>query len=276
MKKEDVLVFNINNKGKMVGGYTDNPKTIQEKLRWLNINDIPWSNKRNIPLKSVCSDKILLREYCTDKIGKDLCVPIIKIYEKPEDINFNELPKKFVIKTNHNSGGNIICKDKDTLDKKETLSKLNTWLKQDYTFRNGFESHYHWIERKCFSEKFMGENLIDYKFWCFNGEPQFILVVDDRYSGFMHFNFYDINFNKMSLEQTNHPASNYLIQKPTRLNDMIEYARILSKEFKFVSVDFYEINNNIYLGELTFVPGVAVFRYKNHNDDIKIGNMLKL
>ena len=276
MKKEDVLVFNINNKGKMVGGYTDNPKTIQEKLRWLNINDIPWSNKRNIPLKSVCSDKILLREYCTDKIGKDLCVPIIKIYEKPEDINFNELPKKFVIKTNHNSGGNIICKDKDTLDKKETLYKLNTWLKQDYTFRNGFESHYHWIERKCFSEKFMGENLIDYKFWCFNGEPQFIHVVDDRYSGFMHFNFYDINFNKMSLEQTNHPASDYLIQKPTRLNDMIEYARILSKEFKFVRVDFYEINNNIYLGELTFVPDVAVFRYKNHNDDIKIGNMLKL
>ena len=277
---DEVKKFNLANKKKVIGGVPENPVTIQEKLRYLNIYDIPWSKEYNMPLKSVCADKILLHNYSYNTIGYDICIPIIGVYDNANDIDFNELPNQFVIKCNHGSGMNIICKDKSKLNIHQTVTKLNAWLKQDYTFRNGFESHYHWIDRKIYIEKYMSDTnsdkLTDYKFYCMNGEPKFIHVIDDRYSGNMHFTFYDLNFNKMSLEQTNHPRSNDVARKPKCLDIMIELARELSKPFKFARVDLYEIDDAIYLGEITFVPDVGIFHYRNKIDEISVGNLLKI
>lgn len=277
---EEVKKFNLQNKYRVIGGVPNNPITIQEKLRWLNIYDIPWSDEYNMPLKSVCADKILLHNYSYNTIGDDICIPIIDVYNNANEIDFQNLPNKFVIKCNHGSGMNIICKDKNKLNIISVKNQLNSWLKQDYTFRNGFESHYHWIDRKVYVEEYMSDTnadkLTDYKFYCMNGEPQFIHVIDDRYSGHMHFTFYDLEFNKLTLEQTNHPRSNYVLGKPSELESMIELARELSKPFKFARVDLYEINSTIYLGEITFVPDVGVFHYRNKDDEVRIGNLLSI
>lgn len=249
-----------------------NPKTIQDKLTWLNIYDTD-------SMKCFCADKIKVHEYCKEKLGKDICIPIIKVYNKPEEINFDELPNKFVAKCNHGSGMNIIVKDKSKINKKEIISKLNTWLGRDFTFQNGFEAHYHDIERKCFVETFMDDGnvtLYDYKFWCFNGEPKFY-TINDGYGHSKWMYFYDMNQNKLSYMRTDfqgHPTTN--VRQPSKFNEMVEYAKKLSEPFKFVRVDFYEIDGTVYLGELTFTPGANYFRYKNHEDEIKLGNMLKL
>lgn len=250
----------------------NNPKTIQDKLTWLNIYDTN-------PMKSFCADKIKVHEYCKDKLGKDICIPIIKVYDKPQDINFDELPDKFVAKCNHGSGMNIIVKDKKTANKKEIIDKLNTWLGRDFTFQNGFEAHYHDIKRKCFVETFMDDgntSLYDYKFWCFNGEPKFYTINDGfGHSKWMY--FYDMNQNKLSLKRTDYRGeASKEVKQPSKFGEMVEYAKKLSEPFKFVRIDFYEINGVVYLGELTFTPGVNYFRYTNREDEIKVGNMLKL
>ena len=251
----------------------ENPVTIQDKMAWLNIYDTD-------PLKVKCADKIRLHEYCKEILGEDICIPLIKTYNSTSEINWDELPDKFVIKCNHGSGMNVIVSDKKSVDKNGIIQKLNRWMKTDFSMQNGFESHYHDIPHKILVEQYMNDGtlsgLTDYKFWCFNGEPGFIHVVNDRFSNNMHFNFYDVYFNKIDLAQTNHPVSPNLIDKPKHLSEMVECGKKLSSNFKFVRVDFYEINDRIYLGELTFTPDALVFKYRNNEDNVRIGNLLKI
>lgn len=252
----------------------DNPTTIQDKLNWLNIYD-------PMLLKSKCADKVLLHEYSKETLGEDICVPIYGSWDKTKDIEWDKLPNKFALKCNHGSGMNIICKDKNKFNKIDAIKKLDRWLSIDYAFfHGGCESHYHDIKRKVFAEKYIGNENgkcpTDYKFWCFNGEPKFIHVVHDRFSSIMHFDFYDLDFNKIDLEQTNHPKSNIKLPTPKALDKMIEFSKKLSKPFKFVRCDFYEIDDEPILGEMTFVPDMGIFKYKDTNDNKRIGDMLKV
>lgn len=249
----------------------ENPRTIQDKLMWLNIYE---PNK----LKCVCADKLRLRDYCLSVIGKDLCIPLIGIYNKV--INFGGLPNQFVLKCNHGSGMNILVKDKSSLDEKAAINQLNEWLKMDFAFQNGFEAHYHDIQRKVFVERYMeafGDIPYDYKISCFNGEPKFVQVIGERFNSGRHMNYYDLDFNYIPMSRLdfeNDKESND--KKPEHLEEMIEYARKLSKPFKYVRVDFYEIEDRVYLGEMTFTPGACAFRYVNPEDEIKVGDMLNL
>ena len=250
----------------------DNPTTIQDKLMWLNIFDVN-------PLKSLCADKIKLHDYSKLILGEDICIPIIKIYNNTKEINFDELPNQFVLKCNHGSGMNIIVNNKSQLNYYDTINKLNHWLSVDFTFQNGFEAHYHDIVKKCFVETFMNDgntSLYDYKFWCFNGESKFYTINDGfGHSKWMY--FYDMNQNKLPLKRTDyHDEALKEVKQPSKFGEMIEYSKQLSKLFKFVRVDFYEINNKVYLGELTFTPGACLFSYTNPEDNIKIGNLLTL
>ena len=146
----------------------DAPETIQEKLMWLNIYDAD-------PLKSDCADKLKVKDYARNVLGVDIAVPTIVEWDNAADINFSLLPDRFVLKCNHGSGMNIIVRDKSQLNEQDARSRLNAWMNDDFSMRNGFESHYHWIERKVFAEEFIeveGQNDIpDYKFLCFNGRP---------------------------------------------------------------------------------------------------------
>jgi len=246
-----------------------NPKTIQDKLNWLNIYDVN-------PLKWKCADKILLRDYCKEVLGKDLCIPILKVYKSVSEIKWDELPDSFAIKCNHGSGMNIIVKDKNNFDKKGAIEKLDKWVHEDYAFRNGFESHYHWIEPRIFAEKLMSDDkqklsLFDYKFWCFNGEPKIWTINDGNGHGDIM--YYNIDGTEINLYGVKH-HTNY--KRPSNFKEMVELSKKLSKPFKFVRVDFYEINGKTYLGELTFVPGVGYFKYKRDEDDRRIGDLLSI
>lgn len=248
------------------------PKTIQDKLCYLNIYDTN-------PLKVKCADKILVHDYCKKKLGEDICIPLIATYDKAEEIKWDELPEKFVLKCNHGSGMNIIVRDKKKLDKALAVSKLNRWLKEDFTFKNGFEAHYHDIKRRILVEEYKEDGhkqLLDYKFLCFNGVPKYVLVIGGRGSGPLDIQYYDMDFKKQTIRKKKTKKGEPSQKKPKSFELMKEYAKKLSEDFKFVRVDFYEIDGEPYLGELTFTPKAMHFRYENPKDEIMMGNLLDI
>ena len=252
----------------------DNPKTLSEKLQWLKIYDSTY-------LKAFCADKITVRDYCKEKLGIDLCIPLLKIYNKPEEIEWNILPNQFVIKCNHGSAMNIIVKDKKTVKKDNINKTLNKWLSIKYGDLS-YELFYNLIKPKIIIEPYLEDKengaLTDYKFLCFNGEIKYMQVVNDRGTNKLHFNYYTPNFIPMTDVSWNaHPADYSKIdKKPINFELMKEYATKLCKDFKLVRVDFYEINKKVYLGELTFIPASGRLTYKNPYTNLKFGNMLKL
>ena len=247
--------------------------TFKDKLNWLIIHESP-------QYKSFLADKIRLREYSKKVLGKDICVPILKIYENAYDINFNELPNKFILKYNHGSGFNIICDDKKKLNFENVIKKLNNWKNLNYGLINK-EFQYLYIKRRILVEKYLTNNIIDYKVYCFNGSPKFILVklfLKDRNNTILN-NYYNIDWKLNNLETDKKGYirdPNYKIDKPNNLKLMLKYAKLLSQEFVFVRVDFFEVKNKVYLGELTFSPANALKKWKNKTDDLTLGNLLNL
>lgn len=248
----------------------ENPITIQDKLAWLNIYD-------QDELKVKCADKIKLHEYCKEVLGEDICIPLIKVYDNVGEINWDELPQQFVIKCNHGSGMNIIVKDKSKLNIEDAKGKLNRWMKDDFAFRNGFEAHYHDIPHKILVEEYMDDGhstLFDYKFWCFNGKPRFWTINDSLGHGnIIHYN---MKKQRIDLDRKDLPHNIESYEFPKQYNEMVVFSQKLSERFKFVRVDFYEVSDTIYLGEMTFTPGAMAFRYVTEKNDIKVGSFLKL
>lgn len=248
----------------------DNPKTIQDKINWMKLYD-------STPLKTRCADKIQVHDYCKEKLGVDLCIPILKIYDKVEDIKWDELPGQFVIKCNHGSGMNIIVKDKSKLNIPEAEAKLQRFMKDDFAFHVGYEMHYHDILHKIFVEEYKEDenqktSLYDYKFWCFNGEPKFYTINNGHGHGDII--YYDMDDKVIDPYCLNKPGLNY--KKPVRFEEMAGYSKKLSEDFKFVRVDFYEVSGKVYLGELTFTPGAGFFKYKKPEYNKIFGDMLVL
>ena len=245
----------------------NDPVTIQDKLCWLNIYE-------PMKLKTRCADKILLHEYCKENLGIDLCVPLIKVYDNTNEIDWDDLPDRFVIKCNHGSGMNIIVKDKSRLDIAGVTSILNIWMDMDFSMCNGFEAHYHDIDRRIFVEEYMddgNETLHDYKFWCFNGVPKLYTINGGNGHGdIMYYRMDGTEYNLYGVK------SHDEYKKPENFDRMASISAYLSRPFKFVRVDFYEINGIIYLGELTFTPGAMAFKYKNYQDNIEVGKLLTL
>jgi len=250
----------------------ENPILFTEKVQWLKIYDSSF-------LKTFCTDKITVHDYVKEKIGKDICVPILKIYDKPEEIKLDELPNQFVIKCNHACQMNIIVKDKNNFNLSLAKQTLNKWLKEDYSQNIGYELHYKNIPHRILVEEYKENqghsDLIDYKFYCFNGNPIFCQVITDRHSG-EKISHYDMDWNYRPEYDWINFSSVSNLQKPKHYSKMIEYAKILSKDFKLVRVDFYEIDDKIYLGELTFTPMAGYIKYKNPNTNLQLGNLLKL
>lgn len=245
----------------------EKPKTIAEKFNWLKVYDSTF-------LKTFCSDKLKVREYVNDKIGKDLFLPILGVYDKFDEIDFSKLPKDYVIKCNHGSGMNIIVKN-GNIDKIDAKRKIEKWMQTDYLHL--LEFHYKPIQKKIFIEQYQNngtQGLIDYKFWCFNGEPKFFTI--NSGNGHGPITYYNLDGSVFKYHRRDVPYNvNMRWDMPKNLNKMIEYAKILSSDFKFVRVDFYEINKEIGMSELTFIPGGGYIRYSD-DGDLKIGEMLHL
>ena len=246
--------------------------TFQDKINWLIIHESP-------EYKSNLVDKIKLHKYSKKVLGKDICVPIIKIYDDINKIKLNELPNKFVLKLNHGSGMNIICNNKSSLNLTKIKLKLSEWKAINYGLLKT-EFQYMYVNRKIFVEKYLGDDLIDYKIFCFNGKPKFVRIrkfIPNNKTK-IH-NHYDINWKLNSLErklQGYIRDPNVKIDKPKTLNLMLKYATKLAKEFVFVRVDLYEVNNTVYLGELTFSPTNSLIHWKNMEQNLEFANLMDL
>ena len=251
----------------------ENPKSFNEKLQWLKIYD------RN-PLYTKLVDKYKVREYISEKIGEDYLIPLLGVWDDPEEIDFDSLPNKFVLKCNHNSGlGMCICTDKSKIDIKKVKNELKSGLAQNY-YLNGREWPYKNVSRKIICEKYMtdetGKNLRDYKFYCFDGKPKIVGIYQDRNSDKETTgDFFDMNFEWVNL-RFGMPNALNKPQKPQKFQEMIKIAEILSEGMPEVRVDLYISNNKIYFGELTFFDGGGFDKIEPLEWDYKLGSWIKL
>jgi len=251
----------------------ENPLTFNEKLQWLKLYD-------RRPEYTVMVDKYLVRGLAAAALGEECLVPLLGIWDDPEEIDFDALPCQFVLKCSHNSGlGMWICKDKSRLDAAKVKRGLRKGLAQDY-YLTGREWPYKDVPRKIICEQFMsdaGREPEDYKILNFNGEPKVILVCRGRFgrAGLTE-DFLDENWTPLGISRPNHPNGVQPPEKPAELAKMLEYARILSQKIPFVRTDFYIINGNVYFGEMTFFPASGMEKFCPEVWDTVLGGWLEL
>ncbi|WP_415654035.1 ATP-grasp fold amidoligase family protein, partial [Salinicoccus roseus] len=225
------------------------PKTYNEKLQWLKLHDRKPEYKKLV-------DKYEVRKYISETIGGEYLIPMIGTWTKFEDIDFDALPNQFVLKVTHDSGGLVICKDKSKLDIEEAKRKINKSLKRNYFYR-GREWPYKNLEPRIICEHFLNDEdnieLKDYRFFCFDGKPKFIGVdfnITDKTK--TRRNLYDLEWNLLEGQISYPNELSKKIKPPSELSRMINLSKVLSKGIPHVRVDFYNINEKIYFGEMTF------------------------
>ena len=250
-----------------------NPRTFNEKIQWLKLYD-------STPIKTRLADKYLVRDWVKEKIGEQYLIPLLGVYDKFEDINFEKLPNQFVIKCNHGSGWNIIVKDKSKLDLKEAKEKIDKWMEVNFAFKAGLELQYLNMTPKIIIEQYIenksSNDLYDYKFWCFDGKVKYIQFLSERNISGLKMAFYTPTWCKENFVY-NYPLDSKNMSKPDNLDKMIQLAECLSEGFSHVRVDFYRMDNGIlYFGEMTFTSMSGICRWNTDNINLKLGNMIKL
>lgn len=249
------------------------PSTFNEKLQWLKLYD-------RRPEYTVMVDKYLVRNYIADKIGNEYLIPLIGVWDSPDEIDFNALPDQFAMKCNHNSGlGMCICTDKSKLDVKKVKKELRRGLKQNY-YLTGREWPYKDVPRKIIAEQFMKSDaggLTDYKIHCFNGVPKLILVCKDRFmaTGLTE-DFFSTQWEHLDIRRPKHPNASLPIPQPEELSQLLSLAQILSRDIPFLRVDFYIIEHRIYFSELTFFPASGFEKFVPEKWDRILGDWLTL
>lgn len=251
-----------------------NPTTFNEKLNWLKLY-----NRQNQYTMMV--DKFGVKEYVTRKIGAEYIIPTLGVWNSPEEIDFNSLPNQFVLKTTHGGGGCgvVICTDKLTFDKEFAIAKLKQAMKADiYTdFR---EWPYKDVPRRIIAEQYMVDDSIndlrDYKFFCFNGKVRFCKVDFNRFMEH-HANYYDTEWNILPFgEEVIPPIVDKKIDCPKNFDKMLEIAQKLSQGIPFVRIDLYNIQGEIFFGEITFFPAGGMGKFTPQNVDKEIGQFIVL
>lgn len=249
-----------------------NPKTFNEKLQWLKLHD-----RKEEYCKMV--DKYDAKNYVASIIGDEYIIPTLGIYNKFDEIDFDKLPNQFVIKCTHDSGGVVIISDKEKIDIEKIRKKINLSLKENYYY-SGREWPYKKVKPRIIVEKYMvsksESELIDYKLFCFNGIPKVILTCSERYSSDnMCETWFDENWNILPIKENNHRIDDS-IECPPEFELMKKMASELSKGIPFVRIDFYDINNHIYFGEITFYPASGYEKFEPKEWDKKLGELIKL
>lgn len=249
------------------------PQTFNEKLQWLKLYD-----RRSE--YTIMVDKVKAKEYVASKIGEKYIIPTLGVWESPDDINFDALPDQFVLKCNHSSGGLCICTDKRKLDIPKVKEELRKGLRDNY-YLHGREWPYKDVPRRILAEKLMVDesdegDLKDYKMMCFDGSVKCSFVCSDRSNGKgLKVTFFDREWKKMPFER-HYPSSDQDIKMPKNYQEMIRLSEILSEKIPFVHSDFYEINGQLYFGELTFFPGCGWEEFTPEMWDEKLGELIIL
>ncbi len=252
----------------------DNPRSFNEKLQWLKLYD-------RKPAYTSIVDKNAVKVFVANIIGQEYIIPTIGLWEKPEDIDWDTLPDRFVLKTTHGGGntGVIICKDKASFDCEKAIEKLNRSLKQDI-YRTLREWPYKNVPRRIIAEQFINpgpgqDELTDYKFFCFDGDVKALFIATERSSEDVKFDFFDADFNHLDLYQI-HPMSGKTIPKPDGFEKMKTIAAKLSKGFPHVRIDLYNVNGKIYFGEITFYHHGGFVPFHPEKWDYEFGSWINL
>lgn len=251
-----------------------NPKTFNEKLQWLKLYD-------RKPIYTTMVDKYEAKKYVASIIGEQYIIPTLGVWQHFDDIDFNKLPRQFVLKCTHDSGGLVIVRDKNDLDIKRTRRRINASLKRNFYYM-GREWPYKNVKPRIIAEKYMSDGrqqdtgeLSDYKLMCFDGKVRCTFTCTDRFTGKLKVTFFDNNWNVLPFER-HYPKSDKPIAQPQNFEKMKVLAEQLAKDIPFVRVDFYNINGNLYFGELTFYPGCGFEEFAPKEADYKLGEWIKL
>lgn len=247
----------------------DNPKTFNQKIQWLKLYD-------STPLKTKLADKYEVRSWVKETIGEEYLIPLLGVWDRFEDIDFNTLPNQFVLKANHGCGWNIIVQDKQKFDIEDARKKFRLWMGKNYAYQ-GFELHYKDIVPKIIAEQYMEEfkgQLNDYKFICTDGRIRYIWVDTDRYGDHRR-TVFNTDWEKQNF-RINYPLAEDHILKPDNFDKMKELATILCDGFALARIDFYNVQGKIYFGEITFTPENGKMKFDPSRYDEILGDMINL
>lgn len=256
----------------------ETPKTFSEKLQWLKLND------RN-PIYTQMVDKYEAKRYVSERIGEKYTIPVVGgPWEHPDEIDFDALPEQFVLKTTHDCGGVLICRDKSKFDIQSCKKFLEEHLQRDY-YLHCREWPYKNVKPRIFAEMFLNQNgstvaIQDYKFFTFNGEPKLMYIASGRdyakkEKQVVYADFFDMEYSHVDL-CIDHDNAPELPVKPQNFNRMVECARKLAQGTKHLRVDFYEVNGQMYSGELTFFHCGGLYEFKTKQWDKTMGDWIRL
>lgn len=246
----------------------ENPKTFNEKIQWLKVY-------YREPMMPIYADKYAVREIIKKKWGEEYLTELYGVYEDVDDIDFNELPDQFVLKPTHSSGRIIICDDKDKLNYKETYKTLKRWLSENYFYQGG-EWVYKNIKPRIICEKLIGENIIDYKVYCFNGKALYTQVITNRKGNNFNVNYYNLQWQPIKVKRIDRKPNKEKIVRPFNYDKMIYFSEMIAKDYPFVRMDFYEVDKRLYFGEVTFFPANGFIKFSSKEEDEKWGKYLNL
>lgn len=251
----------------------NNPQTYNEKLQWLKLY---YHN----PLYTTLVDKFEVKQYVKEKIGKEYLIPTIGVWDRFNDIDFEALPEKFVLKCTHDSGGLVICKDKSKLDVDATRKTINKCLKNNFYY-SGFEWPYKNVKPRIIAEQYMEDSktkeLRDYKFFCFDGVVKFLFIATERQKEGedVKFDFFDADFNHLPFRQ-GHENALEVPERPLRFKEMMALSEKLSEGMPHVRIDFYEVDGKVFFGEYTFFHHGGWTPFDPEEWDYKFGKEIKL
>ena len=251
----------------------DNPQTFNEKIQWLKLHD-------RKPIYTTMVDKYLAKQFIADKVGTEYVIPTLGRWDRFEDIDFEQLPERFVLKCNHDSGSVFICRDKRKFDYAGVGKKINESLKYSYYLATR-EWPYKDVKPCIIAEEYMEDStthdLRDYKFFCFDGVVRALFIASDRQTDGedTKFDFFDADFNHLDFSN-GHPNADPIPVKPQSFETMKKLASVLSEGIPLLRVDFYEVDGRPYVGELTFSHWNGMVPFKPEEWDYKFGEWIKL
>lgn len=246
------------------------PQTFNEKLNWMKL----YYHK---PIFTKLVDKYEVKKIVTDIIGEEYVIPTLGVWESVDDIDFRSLPKQFVLKCTHDSGGLVVCKDKSKLDLEGAKKKLAAAMRRNY-YTVSREWAYRYVKPRIIAEKYMEDNdthaLNDFKFFCFNGEVKVLFIATER-STDVKFDFFDRDFNHLDI-YNGHPLSPNTPSKPKTFDLMVKIAEKLSVGYPFMRIDLYEVNGKVYFGEYTVYHFGGTVPFEPEEWDVKMGSWITL
>ena len=250
----------------------DNPITFNEKLQWLKVND-------HRPEYSLMVDKFAVKDFVAKKIGRKYIIKTIGVWNSFEEIDFSVLPDRFVLKCTHDSGGVVVCSDKEHFDAKKAKRKLNRSLRTDYFMLNR-EWPYKNVPRRIIAEEYLSsetaEDLVDYKFFCFGGKVKCFKCDIDRSRNHQTY-YFDKNQKYMGFGELNYPPRDRVpFELPKTISQMMDLAEVLSEGIPFCRVDFYDVDGKIFFGEITFFPASGFGKFTDEKWDNKMGSWIQL